>query len=82
MIYKELPSWRSEFSPMWSPSQFHVALCEKSLFSLTKVMVSHDCLRSTLTSRIAFDRQESESNLKFEHPMDPCCQALASKLQT
>ena len=51
-------------------------------FSLTELMVSHDLLRSTITGQIAFDQQDLESNPKSERPMDRCCKALVSKLET
>ena len=50
--------------------------------SLTKLMVSHDSLRSMVTSQIAFDLQDLESNLKFECRMDRYCQVLVSKFET
>ena len=51
-------------------------------FSLTKLMVSHYLLRSTVANQITFDQRDSTSILKFERPMDRCYQALVSKLET
>ena len=47
-------------------------------YSLTKLMVSHDLLCSTVTNQIAFDQRDSKSISKSERPMDRCCQALLS----
>ena len=48
-------------------------------FSLTKLMVSHDLQRSTLTYRTTFDQQNSKSMPNFQRPMDRCCQASVSR---
>ena len=45
-------------------------------------MVSHDSLRSMVTSQIAFDLQDLESNLNFECRMDRYYQVLVSKFET
>ena len=50
-----------------------------SLFSLTKLMESHDLLRSTATNHIAIDQRDSNSVFNFERKMDRCCQALVSR---
>ena len=39
-------------------------------FSLTKLMVSHDLLRSTVTNQIAFDQRDSKSISNFERSME------------
>ena len=52
------------------------------IHGLTKLMVSHDLLRSTVTNQIAFDQRELHSTLEFERAMDRRCQALVSKLET
>ena len=44
--------------------------------SLTKLMVSHDLLRSTVTNQIAFDQQDLNSTREFERAMDRRCQGL------
>ena len=52
--------------------------------SLTKLTVSHDLLRLTVTTQIVFDRRDSNMFPKFERMMD-CCwmdQTLVSKLET
>ena len=48
-------------------------------YSLTKLMVSHDFLRSTVTNQIAFNQRDSKSISNFERAMDRCCQALVSR---
>ena len=57
-------------------------LVSLSKFSLTKLMVSHNLLRPTVTNQIAFDHRHSNPMRKCEHPMDCCYQALASQLET
>ena len=51
-------------------------------YSLTKLMVSHDLLRSTVTNQIAFDQRDSKSVSIFERAMDRCCHAVVCKLET
>ena len=50
----------------------HIFLCGPSIldYSLTKLMVSHDLLRSTVTNQIAFDQRNSKSISNFERAMD------------
>ena len=50
--------------------------------SLTKLMVSHDLPRSTVTNQIVFDQRDLYSAPEFEGTMDHRCQALVSKLET
>ena len=52
------------------------------VFSLTKLIVSHDFLRSTVTNQIAFDQRDFQSISIFERTMDRCCQVLVSKSET
>ena len=49
-----------------------------SVISLTKLMVSHDLLRSTVTKQTAFDQRDSKSISNFERTIDRCCQAMFS----
>ena len=51
-------------------------------YSLTKLMVSHDLLRLTVTNEIALDQRDSSLILKFERTMDRHYHALVSKLET
>ena len=51
-------------------------------FSLTKLMVSHDYLPSTVANQIAFDQQDLNLAFIFERVIDRCCQAVVSKLET
>ena len=57
-------------------------LVVNNFISLTKLIVSHDLLRSTVTNQIAFYQGDSKSVSIFECTMDCCCQALVSKLET
>ena len=52
------------------------------LFSLTKLMVSHDLPRSTVTNQIAFDQRDLHSTPEFERVLEHRCQVLVSKLET
>ena len=52
------------------------------LFSLAKLMVSHDLLCSIVTNQVAFDQLDSNLITKLERAIDRCCQALVSKLET
>ena len=52
------------------------------MYSLTKLMVSHDLLRSTVTNQITLDQRDSNMFPRFERTMNHCCQALVSKLET
>ena len=54
-------------------------LLVKAGLSLTKLMISHDLLRSTVTNQIAFDQRDSKSGSNFERPMDRFCKALVSR---
>ena len=54
---------------------------EIDLFSLRKLMVSHDLPRSTVTNQIAFDQRDLYSTPEFDRTMDRRCQALVSKLE-
>ena len=49
---------------------------------LTKLLVSHDLLRSMVTNQIAFDQQDLNSTPAFERATDRRCQGLVSKLET
>ena len=49
---------------------------------LTRLMVSHDLQRSTVTKKIAFDQRGLDSTPEFERTMDRRYQALVSKLET
>ena len=57
-----------------------VIMCQHC--SLTKLMVSHDLPRSTVTNQITFDQQDFHSTPEFERAIDRRCQALVSKLET
>ena len=71
-------NWMFAFTPATeTPLRFH-----ETLLSLTKLMVSHDLLRSTITNRIACDQRDLRSTPKFERAMDHRCQALVPKLET
>ena len=63
---------------VWNGSR-NFCVCHNSL---TKLMVSHDLLRSKVTNQIAFDQQDSKSFSIFERTIDRCCQKLVSKLET
>ena len=52
------------------------------LFSLTKLMVSHDVLHSTVTNQITFDQRDLNSTPEFERTMDRRCQVPIPKLET
>ena len=69
---KEKTSLKTEISP--PPPKAH--------FSLTKLIVSHDLPRTTVTNQIAFDQRDLYSTLEFERTMARLCQALVSKLET
>ena len=51
------------------------------MFSLIKLMVSHDLTRSTVTNQITFDQRDSNSVSDFECAMDRRCQSLVSNLE-
>ena len=51
---------------------------QTDLFSLTKLMVSHDLPRSTVTNQIAFVKRDSKSISSLKRAMDRCYQALIS----
>ena len=53
-------------------------LLDAIYFSLTKLMVSHDLLRSMVANQIPFDQQDLKSIFNFERAMTRCCQALVS----
>ena len=53
----------------------------KVQFSFTKLMVSHDFPRSTVTNQIVFDQRGLHSAPQFERAKDRRCEALVSKLQ-
>ena len=46
------------------------------IFSLTKLMVSRDLPRSTVTKQIAFDQRDLHLTPVFERAMDRHCSAL------
>ena len=69
---KEKTSLKTEISP--PPPKAH--------FSLTKLIVSHDLPRTTVTNQIAFDQRDLYSTLEFERTMARLCEALVSKLET
>ena len=50
--------------------------------NLTKLTVSRDLLRSTVTNQIVFGRQDSNIFPKFERMTDRCSHVLVSKLET
>ena len=60
----------------------HPKLLNHDQVSLTKLMVSHDLSRSTITNQIAFDQRDLYSTPEFERSMDHRCQGLVSKLET
>ena len=49
--------------------------------NFTKLMVSRDLRRSTVTNQIAFDQPDLHSTPEFEGTMDCRCQVLVSKLE-
>ena len=49
--------------------------------SLTKLMVSRDLLRSTVTNKVAFDQQDLHLIYEFERAMDRRYQMRVSKLE-
>ena len=55
---------------------------DNGVISLTKLMVSHDLLRSIVTKQIAFDQGDLHSTPAFECAMDHRCQVLVSRLET
>ena len=71
--YNNSNSWGSSGREKWN-SEPNV--------SLTKVMVSHDLPRSTITNQIAFNQWDLHSTLEFERAMDHRYQALVSQLET
>ena len=58
------------------------SICNGTKLSLTKLMVSHDLLRSKVANQIAFDQSDSKSVSIFERVRDRCCQAPDPKLET
>ena len=56
-------------------------LLRDRLFSLTKLMASHDLPCSTVTNQIALDQRDSNTIPEFERAMNRRCQALVSKLE-
>ena len=57
---------------MCSDDQQGLAQEKGEPISLTKLMVSHDLLRSTVANQIAFDQRDSKSIFNFERAMDRC----------
>ena len=70
-------------SGMWqSISLIKYAMDNSAKHSLTKLMVSHDLMHSTVLNQVALDQRDLHLTYQFECAMDRLYQALVYKLET